>query len=343
MAGNDFQRADDPTAGAAPRGDAYESDASARDDQLADTMPLDIDQGGDGAAPVSAPHQVSGQAANQNGPARVSSHRRSRRRRDRSRKSPWWELPVLVVIAVAVAVLIKTFLVQPFYIPSESMERTLHGCAGCSGDRILVNKPIYYLRDVHPGDIVVFNAPSARWSNEPLPGPPSNPVAKGLRWFGQLVGLVPPDEHDLVKRVIATGGQTIKCCDASGKVQVSDAGPDGPFRTLTEPYISDRLSGAEATFGPVTVPKGRLWVMGDNRAHSEDSRWHYQVDYRGDPVGSTVPNGKVIGKAVLIAWPPSRWRTLGTPSSFAAAAAATTPMAGALAIVLPLGLRRRRR
>ena len=76
-----------------------------------------------------------------------------------ARKAPWWELPALVVLAILIAILVKTFVVQPFYIPSESMEKTLHGCTGCSGDRILVNKPIYDLRDPHPGDIVVFNAP----------------------------------------------------------------------------------------------------------------------------------------------------------------------------------------
>src|SRR6476660_5725952 len=91
------------------------------------------------------------------------------------RKAPWWELPALVALAIVIAILVKTFLVQPFYIPSESMEKTLHGCPGCSGDRILVNKLIYDFRDPHPGDIVVFNAPKG-WDEEPPLTPPSNPI-----------------------------------------------------------------------------------------------------------------------------------------------------------------------
>jgi signal peptidase I len=272
--------------------------------------------------------------------------RRFRRNRPKRKKAPWWELPLLVVIAIAVAVVIKTFLIQPFYIPSESMERTLHGCTGCSGDRILVNKPIYDIRDPHPGDIVVFKAPSEVWyNNEPSPAAPSNPIVRGVRSFGQLIGVVPPDEHDLVKRVIAIGGEGIKGT-SDGKVWVSPNGVSGPWRALNEPYVSSQLSGSMAVFGPLTVPKGRIWVMGDNRANSDDSRFHYENEYKGDAVDSTVPNGNVIGKAVVIAWPPSRWRTLGTPSTFTKAGASALGVAqggGAAALVLPIWLFRRRR
>ncbi len=103
--------------------------------------------------------------------------------------------------------------------------------------------------------------------------------------------MVPPDENDLVKRVIAVGGQTVRCCDANGNVQVSDNGAAGPWRSLNEPYVyqepaldarqrAQRSSTGpngidQRNFGPVTVPKGRLWVMGDHRSVSEDSRWHY--------------------------------------------------------------------
>lgn len=286
-------------------------------------------------------------------PEAVTSARRGRRKR-RRRKAPWWELPLLVAIAILVAVLVKTFLIQPFYIPSPSMERTLHGCTGCKGDRILVNKPIYDLRDPHPGDIVVFHAPPG-WDDEPASRPPSNPVVKALRGFGQLVGFVPPDGLVLVKRVIAIGGQTIKGVSVSGRdqIMISDKGAGGPWRTLDEPFTYYSGDDPRAAFGPVTVPKDRLWVMGDHRDDSADSRFHCGSaatpgpDGSGcDPTASTVPITDVIGKAVLIAWPPSRWRTLGTPSTFKNAALALggeLPVVGAIGFVLPFYVVRRRR
>jgi signal peptidase I len=255
----------------------------------------------------------------------------------------WWEFPVLIVAAIAIAVVIKTFVVQPFYIPSESMERTLHGCSGCSGDRIIVNKPIYRLRDPHPGDIIVFRAPDG-WE-EATPQPASNPIVKIVRGFGQLVGLIPPDEKDLVKRVIAVGGQTVKCCDAQDRVEISDRGSGGPWRSLTEPYV---FEDNHEHFGPVTVPHGRLWVMGDHRGDSADSRAHCDgPPVRAcDPTASTVPVSSVIGKAVVIAWPPSRWRALGTPSTFhddVGAAGSAVPVAAGALGVAPIIVRRRRR
>jgi signal peptidase I len=272
-------------------------------------------------------------------------------KRKGKRKAPWWELPLLVAVAILIAVLVKTFVIQPFYIPSESMEKTLHGCPGCKGDRILVNKPIYDLRDPHPGDIVVFHAPSG-WDEEPRSVPPSNPVTRAIRGFGQLVGFVPPDGLVLVKRVIATGGQTVQG-DAAGHVMISTHGPGGPYRTLTEPYVYDDGSDPHAAFGPVTVPKGRLWVMGDHRNDSADSRFHCGSDASQgadgatcDPTSSTVPVKEVIGKAVVIAWPPSRWRSLGTPSTFKSAAQALggqVPIASGAAFVFPFYVVRRRR
>ena len=231
--------------------------------------------------------------------------------RSPSKKSRWWELPLLVIIAVAVAVMVKTFILQPFYIPSESMEHTLYGCTGCAGDKILVNKPIYDFRSPHPGDIIVFSRPDA-WppDGESPKAPKTNVITGPIRWFGQLVGVIPPDREDLVKRVIAVGSQTIKCCDAQGRVQVSINGPGGPFRSLDEPYIdftnADGTTGKEIPFLPVTVPHGRLWVMGDHRVDSADSRYHciahhpqaaVTPEQACDPVASTVPISHVIGKA----------------------------------------------
>ncbi len=281
----------------------------------------------------------------------------------RRRKASRFELPILIVVAIAIAIVLKTFVVQPFYIPSQSMEQTLHGCPGCAGDRILVFKPVFHVRDPHPGDIVVFKAP-ANWDELGGVTLSSNPIAHGVQWFGQLVGIVPPSEKDLVKRVIATGGQSVKCCDDSGRVQVSDNGPSGPWRSLNEPYIFEnspwtkpRTPGVKApddsrSFGPVTVPKGRLWVMGDHRGDSADSRYHCGNAGSGpncDPDSSTVPVSDVIGKAVVIAWPPSRWRTLGTPKTAsslglpAIGALPTEPATVGLAGALVIGGWRRRR
>lgn len=237
------------------------------------------------------------------------------------RKAPWWELPALVVGAIVLAIVVKTFLLQPFFIPSGSMEQTLHGCPGCKGDRILVNKVIYDFTDPRPGDIVVFHDPPG-WESEPGVTPPSNPVTKVVRGFGQLIGFVPPDGTVLVKRVIAVGGQTVrgKVVDGKDVVQISESGPNGPWRTLDEPfvYIDPGQTDNHGTFGPVTVPKGRIWVMGDHRNDSADSRFHCedQTCKNDDGIDSTVPNSDVIGKAFVIVWPPSRWTTLGTPSTF---------------------------
>jgi len=273
--------------------------------------------------------------------------RKGRRVGRRRRKAPWWELPLLVGVAILIAILVKSFVVQPFYIPSQSMEKTLAGSDQRGHDRILVNKPIYDFRDPHPGDIVVFHAPEG-WDDEPPSRPPSNPIFKVVRGFGQLVGFVPPDGLVLVKRVIAVGGQTIKG-DSSGHVMVSDNGTSGPWRTLDEPFVFLDGVDSHAVFGPVTIPKGRLWVMGDHRNDSADSRFHCgSGGSQGpdgptcDPVASTVSNNLVIGKAVLIAWPPSHWRTLGTPSTFKHAAQALPTASGAL-VVLPLYFVRRRR
>jgi signal peptidase I len=288
--------------------------------------------------------------------ARYAAHRRRKHEEKRSkphRKAPWWELPALVVLAIGIAILVKTFIIQPFYIPSESMEKTLHGCSGCHGDRILVNKLIYDFRDPHPGDIVVFHAPPG-WNDEPTSTPPSNPVLRVIRGFGQLIGFVPPDGQVLVKRVIATGGQTVKG-DSQGHVMVSEHGANGTYRTLREPYvfIDQGQQDSLRAFGPVTVPKGRLWVMGDHRNDSADSRYHCGTagtdvsdDSHCDAVPSTVPVDDVIGKAFVIAWPPSRWRTLGTPATFASAArmsASGVPALVSVAVVLPIFAARRRR
>jgi signal peptidase I len=203
---------------------------------------------------------------------------------------------MLVGMALVLSVLIKTFLVQPFFIPSESMEKTLHGCPGCTADRILVDKVSYRFHGPKPGDIVVFRGPPS-WTPEAPP-----PSGGMLSRIGGYLGMPRSDEEDFVKRVVAVGGQKVACCDRKGRVTV-----DG--KPLEEPYIYQNSPAAQREFGPVTVPADRLWVMGDHRSASADSRSH--IDDRS---AGTVSVDDVIGRAFVIVWPVSRWNVLGAPS-----------------------------
>jgi signal peptidase I len=223
---------------------------------------------------------------------------------------------------------VKTFFVQAFFIPSGSMEQTLHGCPGCTGDRVLVNKVPYWFGQPKPGDIVVFKGPDT-WAPEVSIAAPSNWFSGALLWLGRAIGVAPPSEDDFVKRVIATGGQTVQCCDTQGRVVV-----DG--KSLDEPYIYENTPIESRPFGPVTVPVGRLWVMGDHRADSADSRVHVNDRYRG-----TIAVSDVIGKAEVIVWPPSRWGVLHAPDIQGASAAAS-PWAVAPGSSSPVVARRRR-
>jgi signal peptidase I len=233
----------------------------------------------------------------------------------RTKRSALREFATLAVIAVLLYYVMLTFIARPYLIPSESMEPTLHGCTGCVGDRIMVDKVIYRFGTPHPGDVIVFKGPPA-W-NAGYKSIRSNNTA--LRWVQNalsVVGFVPPDENDLVKRVIAVGGQTVQCR--------GDTGLTVNGKRLSEPYLDPATMMADPAvypclgpeFGPVTVPTGRLWVMGDNRTHSADSRAHCTsipadaikgILCTGDPMSGTVPVSNVIGKARFIVWPPGRW------------------------------------
>jgi signal peptidase I len=258
--------------------------------------------------------------------------RRHRREEEKKKKgSLLRELPVLLLIAFVLALLVKTFLVQAFFIPSGSMEKTLHGCPGCTGDRVLVNKVPYWFGEPQPGDIVVFKGPDT-WSPEVTVSQPSNWFSGALLWLGRTVGVAPPSEDDFVKRVIATGGQTVQCCDPQGRVTV-----DG--RPLDEPYIYENTPIGERGFGPVTVPEGRLWVMGDHRSASADSKAHISDKYSG-----TIAVDDVIGKAAVIVWPLDRFGLLdspdiqGTEVTGAAPGAPAVPDGATLAVVAPFAL-----
>jgi signal peptidase I len=265
-----------------------------------------------------------------------ASPRRSRRRGEAKKGSLLRELPVLLLVAFVLALVVKTFFVQAFFIPSGSMEQTLHGCTGCTGDRVLVNKVPYWFGAPAPGEIVVFKGPDT-WTPEVSVAKPGNWFSGALLWLGRTVGVAPPSEDDFVKRVIATGGQTVQCCDAEGRVTV-----DG--KPLHEPYIFENTPLESRAFGPVTVPEGRLWVMGDHRSASADSRAHI-----GDRYSGTIGVSDVIGKAAVIVWPVSRFRLLDSPAiqetdtGAMALGASAGPMAVGLAGAVPVVAWRRRR
>jgi len=202
-----------------------------------------------------------------------------------------------------------TFIARPYLIPSESMEPTLHGCTGCVGDRIMVDKLTYRFSEPKPGDVVVFKGPP-NWNIGYKSIRSDNPTVRWVQNALSFIGFVPPDENDLVKRVIAVGGQTVECRQSTGLIV------DG--KPLNEPYLDLQTMSVP---DPDKVPNGRVWVMGDNRTHSADSRVHcadsaadFQSGVRctGDPNAGTVPLDNVIGKARFIAWPPSRWGGVGS-------------------------------
>ncbi|WP_285506382.1 signal peptidase I [Actinokineospora sp. NBRC 105648] len=227
--------------------------------------------------------------------------RHGRHRRPPRRQPLWKEILVLVGVALLLTFLIQHFIGRVYSIPSGSMEQTLHGCPGCTGDRVFVDKMVYNFRDPEPGDVIVFEGPNTWTEHDVKSEDDSSVFTKGLRYVGSFIGIAPPDERDFVKRVIAVGGQTVECCDDQGRVMVNG-------KPLDEPYIYWEGGGpnSQQKFSPVTVPEGTLWVMGDNRNNSSDSRFQGNGGVRG-----VVPLGKVIGKARYIVLPPSRWRGVG--------------------------------
>ena len=184
-----------------------------------------------------------------------------------ARKRPGWkflrDLVIIVVAALLASFLVKAYLVRSFYIPSASMENTL-----LVGDRVLVNELVPGVVPVQRGDVVVFQDPGG--------------------WLGPGLG------DDLIKRVIGLPGDTVSCCDTLGRLSVNGHPVDESYVVL-QPG-SDRVSLQDFS---VTVPKGQLWVMGDNRYDSADSRAH-----------GTVPVSDVVGRAFLTTWPVSRWTVL---------------------------------
>lgn len=227
------------------------------------------------------------------------------------RKRPFWrDLVVIVVAALALTILLKAFVVEVFSIPSGSMENTL-----LPGDRVLVSKIVYRFRDIARGDVVVFSGQGS-WGPD-APPPPGNPFVRLWDDLTNLVGVTAPGT-DYIKRVIGIPGDHVACCDAQGRITVNGV-------PLTDQsYIHPGNVPSAVPFN-VTVPAGRLWVMGDNRSDSDDSR------YRTDSPGhGTIPESEVVGRAFVIIWPPSRIGDLPIPATFQQAALHATAAAPAV-------------
>jgi len=188
-------------------------------------------------------------------------------------RSFWKELPFLIVVALVVAVIIKTFLIQAFFIPSASMHDTL-----LEGDRVMVNKLAYRFGEPHRGDVIVFDSPLVAHDQT------ESFLGRVVRNVGEALGLSTP-ESALIKRVIALGGETIEI--KGNRIYIDGVAIDEPY--LTRPVNMD-------AFGPLTIPQGYVFVMGDNRNQSEDGR-----------VFGPIPDSDIIGRAFVRVWPPGRW------------------------------------
>ncbi|WP_308408641.1 signal peptidase I [Streptomyces sp. AC627_RSS907] len=254
----------------------------------------------------------------------------------KKQRSFWKELPILIGIALVLALLIKTFLVQAFSIPSASMQNTL-----VEGDRVLVDKLTpWFGSEPERGEIVVFHDPDQWLAGEPTPEP--NALQTVLSW----IGLMPSaDEKDLIKRVIGVGGDTVEC-KGTGPLMVNG-------KALNEQqyvYPGNTPCSVDEQGGQfkVKVPEGSIWVMGDHRQNSRDSRYN-----QSDENGGMVPVKEVVGRAIVVAWPMNHWDTLPVPDTFdqaglsarssAAAALTVAPQGLALAGVVPVVWWRRRR
>ncbi|MER6713490.1 MULTISPECIES: signal peptidase I [unclassified Streptomyces] len=250
-------------------------------------------------------------------------------------RSFWKELPILIGIALVLALLIKTFLVQAFSIPSDSMQNTLQ-----QGDRVLVDKLTpWFGSEPERGEVVVFHDPDNWLAGEPTTDP------NALQTFLSWIGLMPSaEEKDLIKRVIGVGGDTIEC-KGTGPLTVNGKALD----ERSYVYAGNTPCSVDDQGGQfkVKVPKGYIWVMGDHRQNSRDSRYN-----QSDKNHGMVPVKDVVGRAIVIAWPINRWDTLPVPDTFdqaglnaqpAAAGWAVAPQGLALAGVVPVVWWRRRK
>jgi signal peptidase I len=277
------------------------------------------------------------------GQHRAGQHRRRRGKHPgpaNGKRGPFWrELLIIVVAAAALTLVVKSFVVQVYKIPSVSMDNTL-----AVGDRVLVNRLVYHFRPVARGDVIVFSGQDS-WGPDAPPGP-SDPVLGFFQDALSDIGLYSSQTY-YIKRVIGLPGDHVACC-TDGKVTVNGV----PLNEASYLYPGDAPSSFSFS---VVVPPGHLWVMGDHRGDSGDSRYHTQ-----DPGDGAIPIDEVVGRAFMIIWPPSNVRDLPIPSTFqqpalrggtAAAALATVagfPVAGTAGVAAVIGApvllwRRRRR
>lgn len=206
------------------------------------------------------------------------------------------EIALVLVIAIVLSVIVRVVIAQAFSVPSPSMEDTLQ-----PGDRIVAAKILTRVSGVSRGEIIVFRDPGG-W----LPAPPDDAGPGPVRRVLTFLGLYPSDSgSDLVKRVIGVAGDRVACCDAQGRIVLNGA-------PLDEPYLKPGVRTDQVVFD-VVVPRGGVFVMGDNRAESADSRYHLDVE------SGSVPVEEVIGRAVVVVWPFERATVLGVPESLASA------------------------
>ena len=196
----------------------------------------------------------------------------------KKRSSTLRELPLLIGLAVVIAFLFKTFVAQAFFIPSGSMIPTLH-----VGDRVIVSKVSYKLHDPNRGDVIVFDCPPRAPTKCTSENSGSAPV-KAIKGVLEAIGLRQPSTEEYIKRIIGLPGETVQGKDGAVFVNGNE---------LVEPYLPGGTFTSD--FGPITVPKDQLWVMGDNRGNSADSR-----------VFGTIEEDKIVGRAIVRAWPPGR-------------------------------------
>jgi signal peptidase I len=234
--------------------------------------------------------------------------------RDGRKKHFWRELLTIVVAAAVLTLLVKAFVVQVYRIPSASMENTLQ-----IGDRVLVNKLVYHFRGVDRGDIVVFSGQDS-WGPDAAPAA-GNPLVRLYDDVLSVIGLHSSQTY-YIKRVIGLPGDRVACC-TDGKVTVNGV----PLSESSYIYPGD----APSFQFQARVPAGHLWVMGDHRGDSDDSRYH-----TGNPGGGAVPENEVVGRAFWVIWPVSQLRDLPIPATFQQAAlhagAAGGAVAGAVAV-----------